>query len=236
MLEAVAVVAMVAAVLCVAYAAPFRFARVRRLPRLVPRDTGGYDTGVALVVALLLLVLAGGAAAVADKVATPANEDSKPALALPPATSVTEKDLAAFSSVDKIFGGKLDQDLCVVRYYELGVPPAGKWWTTCEQARSLKTVRNVRRTLAAKREWSTYDGAVTYTIPKGTIVSYVRGRAADQCPPRAQRCLYRGGGVQLFFPGSLAPDNDAARRCASPAAAMASTQKAADDAKYGPCK
>jgi hypothetical protein len=235
MLDLVTWVAVVAAALCVLYAAPFLGGRARRT-RDGEEEFSGYDTGVALVVALLLLLLAGGAAAVDDKVAGPSKQGTGPVLTAPLATSVTEKDLAAFSSVEAIFGGKLDADLCVVRFYSLGVPPAGKWWTTCEQARSLKTVRNVRRTLAAKREWSTYDGEVTYIIPKNTRVAYVRGRAADQCPPRAKRCLYRGGGVQLFFPESLAPDHDADRKCAKPAAAVAGTPKAADDARYGPCK
>lgn len=191
------------------------------------------DRVAALIVALLLLIVGGAAAAIDEKVAN--QSPSRRAAAERP-VAVSEKDLSAFSAVDEFHTGPLRSSLCVVRFYARNEPPAGKWWTTCRLAeRKLATVRDVRRVLAVKHQWGPYDEKVRFTIPRGTRLTYVRGTAAEQCPPNTRRCLYRGGGIQYLFPEGFDPGHGSERECASPSAEAATSRKTADDARFEQC-
>lgn len=206
MLEAATVVALVAALICVA-AAVLQSVRARRPSRpgaKYPSESGARQAravagvGPFLVAAFAFVSLAAGAALVDDKVGdaraapntAPAAEDSSWPLA----------HLDAFRGNPSLHAGRLSRPLCLVRYYGRRVErdPGATWWTTCDENRRLPTISAVRRRLALPRAWGRRDARIFARIPAGETVVYLRGRAAPQCEPGGSAC-FPGGGVQLLF-------------------------------------
>ena len=210
----VTITAIVGAGICLGYAI---FAMYRK------GGSSPEDRVAALVAAVLLALVAAVAAAVDDKVANASQRGG--AAATTHSLTVAGKDLAAFESVEEVHTGPLRADLCVVRFYTRGVPPKGKWWTTCDLADTkLGTVTDVRRELAIRSDWGgDSNEKVTYVVPKGTTVTYVRGPAAEQCAAHEKPCRYPGGGEQFLFPDELTPPDGSKTECADA------------NGKYGPC-
>ena len=172
------------------------------------------DRVAALVVALLLVLVGTGAAAIDEKVG-----EAGEAVSLDFSTS--EKEHAAFTRIEQVHSGPLDHDLCVVRFYERKRGPRGSWWTDCGQGRSLDTVAEAREQLALRYDWGKYSGRIQYTIPEGTDVTYLRGTIAAQCERGEWKegCpTFNGGGNQYLFPEHLDPGKAGVdERCAASA-------------------
>lgn len=92
---------------------------------------------------------------------------------------------------------------CLVRYAEVSAAaPAGHWWTSCKEAKTLRTVLEVKEALALPgRFQAVYDKRVKVRLPAGEKLTYLEGVAGAQCEhekPLPCGFGYKGGGVQLY--------------------------------------
>lgn len=92
--------------------------------------------------------------------------------------------------------------LCLVRYTNSKAEPLGRWWTSCAEARRLKTINKVRQRLALPRRFqATYNMRVRGVIRAGTKSTVLVGRAAPRCErvaPKPCGRRYSGGGRQYY--------------------------------------
>lgn len=93
--------------------------------------------------------------------------------------------------------------LCVARYSNAAKPSLrGRWWTSCAEAKRLRTIRAARARLALPRRFqAAYDMRVFGRLPAGSRSLVLAGRVAPQCeqeapPPCGHR--YPGGGFQYY--------------------------------------
>ncbi|MDQ5808493.1 MAG: hypothetical protein M3320_07430, partial [Actinomycetota bacterium] len=207
MLEAVSIVSLALAALCVLAALSPRIPlppRVRKgLDSGHPRGRSPEERTAAFVVALLLVILAATTAAIDEKVADKGGGAESADRAPPAASADTSwpiQHLDAFRAHPEVVSGPVTRQHCLVRYYKRGREggPGANWWTTCEQNSVFATLDDVRRELALPHDWGPYDARVVARIPVGEDVVFVRGRAARQCENDGKPC-YEGGGTQLLF-------------------------------------
>jgi hypothetical protein len=207
---AVVIASLAAAVACVLLALRENMRRAAAVPG------GGSPVAQfgALLVAVVLLALAGAVAIIDDKLPS---GDSNRAVSLAPArTAVSGADAEADASRDETTfdypisagdlrgferGGRgasevLTAPLCLAQYYnrnaELG-ERSYKWWTTCDAAKRFKTIADVRAALALPPAWGARNGVTVACVPEGERVAYVYGRVAPVVNG-GQR--YRGMGVE----------------------------------------
>jgi hypothetical protein len=92
---------------------------------------------------------------------------------------------------------------CLVRYAEISASaPAGHWWTSCGEAKTLGKVLEVKEALALPGRFrAVYDERVKVKLPADGKLTYLEGVAASQCEhekPLPCGFSYKGGGVQLY--------------------------------------
>lgn len=92
---------------------------------------------------------------------------------------------------------------CLVRYAEVSAgAPAGHWWTSCGEAKTLGKVLEVKEALALPgRFQAVYDERVKVRLPADEKLTYLEGVAASQCEhekPLPCGFSYKGGGVQFY--------------------------------------
>jgi hypothetical protein len=79
----------------------------------------------------------------------------------------------------------------------LGIGRSAKYWTTIEQANSLKTLDEVAKKLALPSNWGERNVVSIARIPKGTEVTYCFGRAESQISKTEG--IFKGEGIQYLF-------------------------------------
>ncbi len=109
--------------------------------------------------------------------------------------------------------------LCLVRYTSAEAPiPNGEWWTSCGEAKRLKTVQDVRESLALPGRFQpVYDMRIETKVPADAELIYLEGTATAQREHlSSQFCghSYEGGGKQyyLFDPSQVTIES---RECTS---------------------
>ena len=133
-----------------------------------------------------------------------AEADKKKEPAEPSQAEIVAKAFGATITVHRHVG---KEDLCLVRYGDASkADKLGRWWTSCEVAEKLDTVREVRDRLAFPGRFQrAYDMRVWAKAPEGTPLTYLEGPTGPQCehaprPPCGHR--YSGGDRQYFVPRS----------------------------------
>ncbi|HEX5711803.1 MAG TPA: hypothetical protein VFX85_00650 [Solirubrobacterales bacterium] len=143
---------------------------------------------------------ADGGGAKDDKQGTAAAEPPSPA------AEPVEVVAKAFGPDVTAYTGELERDLCLVRYGDAAAKGLlGHWWTSCEEAKKLGSVREIRDQLALPgRFQSSYDARIEVRVPAEREVTYLTGTTAAQCehdsPGRPCGYRYPGGGLQYYLP------------------------------------
>ena len=77
--------------------------------------------------------------------------------------------------------GPLGEELRLVQYFDKSSERASlKWWTSTDEANSMRTIDEVRERLALLPEWGERDAVRTARVPRGTEVEFLHGEAAEQ--------------------------------------------------------
>jgi hypothetical protein len=160
-------------------------------------------------VALLGLILT--AALFFAYLATGQHDAPKAAARDTPAGDTAASVLAAFTGSVRVHHAIPPQrrdSFCIARY---AARPSrrsretGPWWTSCHEAKKLRTIARARDRLALPARFGRVrDFRVRARIPEGTAGTYLAGRVAPQCeyandrPPCESR-RYSGGALQFYF-------------------------------------